>query len=435
MAWDFTTHPEVIRNRLRFASPENVYAALEEYGTHWQRFRFALGDPELERLLFEREDRLIDLGLARYGRSDDGVVARIYKRARDGSGDADYDRAIQLACLSNPVIVAVIDSRLLKDPTAEDGGELHRLAMEGDNVALGTLMRNPGARALLATVYSRSGVMKDIPEERWLKLVQCSIGNPALNRDDSNNDGPDHIAYRVREALRDLVASAPTTPDWVQALYQLLIELDPAKRWLFENEKAVLDALDRWKGIVVESPFDSAKDETGEYTGLPLADEFRCLIAALYGKVLVDKKLVPVGKPDSDDVALRCAYYGNAKMTPEEVAAAREKDGATLAFAALCNPDLTLSVQTRAEVEEIVSWDLERLREKRYAELKARYPRFDARPAYQVLRPDESEKSAASPEIQTLAALVTEQGSILRGLARTVLWGFIILGALVLWRR
>jgi hypothetical protein len=216
MAWDVTTPETVTRNRLRFSPPEHVYAALEDYGAYSIKERFFSGDPALEQALLDREDRLIDLGLARYGLSYDAVVPRLYKRAMDGSGDGDFDRAIRLSCLANPRIGAVLNSKMLIDAETPEKNELHRMAVEGDGEELTILMHNRGARYLLQTVYGRLAPLQDIPLDRWQMLVRYSAGNPGLNWDDTNNSGPDLIAWDLKKALRGLLGTAPTTSDWVR---------------------------------------------------------------------------------------------------------------------------------------------------------------------------------------------------------------------------
>jgi hypothetical protein len=53
---------------MRFASPGEVWAGIEEYGTWPRESRYsATTDAELEQVLFERNNRLIDLALAKSG--------------------------------------------------------------------------------------------------------------------------------------------------------------------------------------------------------------------------------------------------------------------------------------------------------------------------------------------------------------------------------
>jgi hypothetical protein len=62
-----------------------------------------------------------------------------------------------------------------------------------------------------------------------------------------------------------------------------------------------------------------------------MKDEFRCLIAALYGKEAgyARNKTVVL----DTDVALRCAFYGSAELTSKEMHKGRERDGAAFVFA------------------------------------------------------------------------------------------------------
>ncbi|SAL17475.1 hypothetical protein AWB68_00501 [Caballeronia choica] len=438
MAWDHTTNPVITRNRLRFSSPDAVYEALEQYGAYLRENQFRLGDEDLEQALAGRNAPLIDLALAKNARSH-SLVAQLYKRALAGSGDADYDRAIRLNCLSNRGVMGALYSKELIDPQSPAVNEGHRLALEGDEEELAILMSNPGIRGFLAAVYTRKDWLQDIPDERWRLLVLKSVGNPAINRDDTDSRNPDLLAWDLRKALRGLLGSAPAQPDWVLTLHQLLLELSPPRVWGFDSEQAVIDILERWKGITVKSEFGDREHE-GYFTPQPIAEEFRCLVAALYGSVLVDKKLVSVGKPDSDDVALRCAYYGNSAKTVEEMKAAYEKDGDIFTFGALFNNSVMLEPACRAELEAHLTRDTDWLRKKRYKQLQAEHDWFDPRPVSELLEIADTGAAESAvqenPELRALASQMTDLKTQIAGLSKVLVWGLIvILAILVFWRR
>jgi hypothetical protein len=53
----------------------------------------------------------------------------------------------------------------------------------------------------------------------------------------------------------------------------------------------------------------------GNFTSLTIAEEFRCLIGALYGREFANNKSIIHETANAPDVALRCAYYSNADLT------------------------------------------------------------------------------------------------------------------------
>lgn len=437
MAWDHTTNPVITRSRLRLSSPEHVYQALEEYGDCWRARPYVVEDERLERELVGRNDRLIDLALAKNA-STCSLVAQLYHRALTGTGDAEYDRALRLASLSNRYAVGMLNSDGLRGTEARTDSELYRLAMEGDIEELATLLRNPGSRDLLQAVYARAAPLDVIPDDRWRLLVSSSVNNPALNEEHDSDAGPDRHAWHLQKAVFTLLATAPAEPQWVTALHQLLLEVNPARARGPGSEQEVLDVLGRWENVKVMNQYRK-EEQAGRFTSLSLADEFRCLIAALYGRVFVDGKSVCAGQPDAADVALRCAYYGCTEMKVEAMQSAHEKDGDIFTFAALLNNNLLLQQDCRAELEGYLTGDMQWLYSKRCAQIQEQYHWFAARPLPESVALENAGSTEpvqpAHTQLQALSGQVTELKSRLSSLSRTLFWGLAIVLIAVIWHK
>ncbi|RQR65707.1 hypothetical protein DIE18_04450 [Burkholderia sp. Bp9125] len=437
MAWDRATNPVITRSRLRLSSPEHVYEALEAYGDYWRARPYTLVEDErLEQELAGRNDRLIDLALAKNA-SMCSLVAQLYQRALSGSDDAEYDRALRLASLSNRNAVGMLNSGALRGTEARTDSELYRLATEGDGDELATLLRNPGSRGLLRAVYAREEPLDVIPDERWRLLVSSSVGNPALNEDHDSNAGPDFLAWDVHKAVFALLATAPAEPQWVITLHQLLLEVNPARVRAPDSEQAVLDVLGRWKDLKVMNQYRK-EEQAGRFTSLSLAEEFRCLIAALYGRVFVDGKSVCVGQADAADVALRCAYYGCTEMKVAAMKSAHEKDGDIFTFAALLNNSVMLQQDCRTELEGYLHGDMQWLYSKRCAQIQEQYRWFAAHPLTESLAVEDTGSAEstgqAHTQFQALSVQVSDLKSSLASLSRTVFWGLAIVLVAIIWQ-
>jgi hypothetical protein len=83
----------------------------------------------------------------------------------------------------------------------------------------------------------------------------------------------------------------------------LLDSVDP--QYVAAPDK-IEDVLERWGSVVVNDYKENPAE--GLFTSAPLRDEFRCVIAALYGRAFIDNKSVILGSANATDVALRCAY-------------------------------------------------------------------------------------------------------------------------------
>jgi hypothetical protein len=105
--------------------------------------------------------------------------------------------------------------------TGIDREEFRRLAYEGDQDEVATLMSNPDRRSVLRDVYGRRAPLTDLPPERWLLLVGSSVGNPGLNTDESNEHGPDLLAWDIQKELFQLLCTAPVEEHWLRALHEL----------------------------------------------------------------------------------------------------------------------------------------------------------------------------------------------------------------------
>ncbi len=435
------THRAIRLARLKLSAPSEVYEALEAYGENASTGRFISWDTdeELELALEARADPLINLGLAKNA-SDTALVRRLYSRSRDGSGDTQYDKAVRLACLGN----TAAGNWLFASRTASlDKEEERRLALEGEDDEIKVWMQNPRAGAVLRNLYIRSEPFDSLPEDRWMFLVQASTGNPRLTLDESNNDGPDLLAWDIKKAVFRLLLEAPTNAHWLEVLYWLLLGLNKASATT-PGDGDLAKVLDRWVGVKVPQLFSSdAEERGGPYTDLTFAEEFRCLVASLYGRTFEQKVFVVQGALDDPDVARRCAYYGNAALNTEQIQEAFERDGKALSFAAINNDSIMLESKSRAVLECLLWGDLLRLYEGRCNELAKKWQRFNPKPVSED--PEEALSSSHEAEAPTAAVTTAREVAELKAavmglkgqlssLSTNTAWGLIVIGALLLWK-
>ncbi|QKM44059.1 hypothetical protein HI792_15885 [Ralstonia solanacearum] len=433
MAWDATTHRLITQARLKLAEPDVVYHALESYGQFLvARSRWDY-DKELENALLGRDNRLIDLALAKNAASDD-VVGGLYRRSLEGTSDPDYDKAVRLACLANQ---AAVNMLLPANSQGIDATELRRLALQGDSDELGALMRNPGRRNVLVAAYGRQGVFENIPDERWFHLVSNSVDNPGLNVDESNVYGPDFTAWDLQKAIVGLLQTAPVEPRWIYALYSLLLTLNPENARSLESKAAFQELLARWKAARVPKTLDKAVDAEGYYSTNTLVEEFCGVMAALYGHIFENRKFEQVGAFDSEDLVLRCAHYGRGEMSPEQMGQAWEKDGNLFALTALFNNQLLLKTSCRQRLEDFLPSDLQHVYARRCSQLQTKYKWFDPRPVTDGVKEEleESAPPADAAMVDRLSAQVVNMKEQVAALSKQIWWGAIILTGLVLWHR
>jgi hypothetical protein len=320
--------------RLSVASPEEVVLELKRIA---QQPRLELrGREPIEALLVERSHPLINLGLACYGTSEE-VFKALYKHGLEKPADvADerYKRGLRIGCLSNRSVPAA--HRVSDFPRRMIGPEeIERVLAAGDDAEAEALICNPlVSERLLEELYERTGAFATLDEERWLDLIYRSRKNERLITNEDDDFMPDMGHYGIHRAIFRLLEIAPVDIHWLRVLYGLLDHLDFRQVAHPETIKTVLS---RWAQL--DDKIDG-KPMEGYFTSLSIKDEFRCLIAALYGRTWSNNKSAVQGSLWAADVAMRCAYYGNAELSAIKMRAGYKRDRNVYVFAAMYNDNI-----------------------------------------------------------------------------------------------
>lgn len=162
-------------------------------------------------------------------------------------------------------------------------------------------------------------------------------------------------------------------------------------------------------------------------------EELRCLIGAIYGESYRGKSPTVLGSPDDEDVALRCSYYGNAKLTVNTLKAGYERDKEVFILAALMNDGMFNDRRLRQVFEEECLSGSWRYRyDRRLQQIKKRWPYFDTRPMaeWMVEQPKAEANELLRPHIEALQAVARKLGRI----AALLPWVVGVLAILALWR-
>jgi hypothetical protein len=174
----------------------------------------------------------------------------------------------------------------------------------------------------------------------------------------------------------------------------------------------------------------------GYYTALPLRDELRCFIAALYGRGFSNGKSILHGNRNASDVAVRCAYYGKGELTAKDIEAGIEKDGAVFTFAATLNERIHKRRDLRKLMEDEYLHDDDMIRRwlKYDEQIRRKWPNSIPTASVELAvgstdKPTDTVQSSIV-ELQMALATLTTRVSELRQLFIT---GAIILAALLIY--
>jgi hypothetical protein len=422
--------------RLLVSRSEDVFQELKTYAAQIKADWVSAVDEQLEKSLAARTDPLIDLGLACFG-SDTEIVGALYKKGLAPLStplDARYRKGLRIACLSNRSVPIV---HTIEFPVI-GSDEARRVLAEADQDEVEALVCNPyGNDKLLRALYERGEPFLQFDEERWRSLVVASRKNSRLVNKNDEEFAPDLSHLHIQRAIFNLLKIAPANGVWLRSLYYLLDSLDPQ---FVERPDKIDDVLERWRSVAVDDY--KGNPHEGLFTSAPLRDEFRCLVAALYGKAFrKDVGIVVHGSPNAPDVALRCGYYGNAKLTAKDMKEGHERDRDVFVFAGLFNDEVFLTPPLRKLLEErYLTGNLEARYRHRCEQLHKRYPNFDPQPTAEWMTQDAAEAeqkpivklSRWAATMDTRAAELAKQ---VEKIKQWLVWGFLIIGVLIMLRR
>lgn len=416
--------------RLMVAPPDMVFAELRAYSQEVQASPYTAASHTLETALATRDDPLIDLGLASYGSSYD-VVGGLYRKGKEpqvDDADGTSKQGLRLAVLANETIDAKgFLSRFPENTIGAD--EVAYVLKEADWTEAETLIRNPTvADDLLQALYQGDGAAAGMDEARRRELIMFTGYNKRLGNEEHYSDGPDMGHYRNHKAIFEMLGKVPTSRRWAECLRYLLDRLVPGKT---ANPDDITAVLDRWKvnDLGVE---DEPENMYYTDTGLPDREELRCLIGALYGKSY-KKNIVLHGTADDEDIARRCAFYGNGKLTVEAIKEGLEHDQAVFVLTAMLNDTILQDKKLRKVFEEdCLTGRWNHRYERRLEQIKAEWPHFDTRPIAEWMVDDEKEnvRYATQRQVEQLQVNLKE----IQKHAVYALWLFSALIAVVAWR-
>lgn len=385
--------------RLMISSPEVVYEGLKAYSADVHASPYTASNELLENSLAERDDPLIDLGLATFG-SNPELVGNLYRKGKEPGGDERHKQGLRLAVLGNETVNAKgIFSRFPGNTLGEE--EVAFVLKQAGWSEAETRLLNPEVSdEVLLALYRGVGVAEGLDDDRRRHLVTVTGSNPRLTTNNDNDDGPDMGHWDLHKAIFEMLETVPTSNWWASDLRYFLMRLDPSQVKRPDNIDA---ALERWQ--VDENGATEEPDKNDQYneTGLSNRMELRCVIAALYGESYGKKKVVIHGTAEDEDVARRCVYYGNASLDVKAIESGYEKDKNVFVFAAMMNDDIFLNKKTRKFFEEeCLNGGNSHRYKARCEQLHKRRKWFDPRPTAEWMVDDEAAKTRYATEQQVL---------------------------------
>ena len=286
---------------LSHANADTVFEWLREQKPYFD-FLGGRAD-EIEKVLIERNEPLINLGLALYARLTSDTALRLFRNC---------DATVKKAVLVGPSVLSYAFAGGGNWIDGETGVLKELLQSFDDNIELlHKLLSNKDLFSqILVNLYHRGTPFVVLTDEQWLTAIECTTSNPQLSR-------PSGYLERLEfppidhpcEAAWGLYKALPVNEESARILARLGEQLAPHGDHRVPHAPSDMDVRETIKRWKVEGD-----DEHGFFR--------KC--RAFLGRLLKDDEF-----KNSDDIALRQAYYGGAgwdTRKPEEVREAFEKD-------------------------------------------------------------------------------------------------------------
>ena len=303
------------------ANPEVVFEWLKEQKLN---FRYSSSREEIEKVLIERHEPLINLGLALYVELSGKTALRLFRNG---------DRTIKKAVLAGPSIKEGLNSwaaRLLSDAGALYG-DFKEILDSFDGELLEPALSNGSIPDhLLVSLYKKQEPFANLTDEQWLRAIWCTTSNPRLSTPyDGLMDFDLEMSYhQVFTAGWKLFETLPVNEVSATLLFHLGKSLLPYE----PHDMDVHATIKRW-----EKPDDA---------------HFAGCRYALAGLIPVSPEL-----KNSDDIALRESYYSRFTTSkPEEIKELYEKDYDKFVEVAIYNPSLYRNEEVREALGKCC-WD------------------------------------------------------------------------------
>ncbi|SIT48754.1 hypothetical protein BN2475_1130001 [Paraburkholderia ribeironis] len=359
MAWTPDESPAVTLGRLNVATPELVEQELAEMARCMVAEPAKTVLPEgLCTLLALRREPLIDLAIAHYG--DPQEAHATYMRSVAGTGDLIFDKAIRIAYLGNRT--GQFDGLLLSDD------ELRHLAVNGDKEEVSAACKNPTTQSVLLNLFWRSSLYEGVPLERINQLLKATSTNTFFRTPDWDLWSWGTIRHDIFRGLLRTIIDAPVDSSWALTIVMLLGEILPEDAPAADVDP--IAAMDRWRDANLRD--HRGAEEQGVFTGLPLAEEVRCLTAIVFCRRFDETTFKPWGALDDEDLARRCAFYATGKMPVEACEAALARDDEAAAAALIRNSAAMRDDATRRAIEEHCRGDMYNAYERMCERLRSR---------------------------------------------------------------
>lgn len=333
--------------RVAVGSPDSCHRLLTRLGEDLKDESASTAELVVYGTALRRNDPLIDLAVAQYSPKPSHVrhyFMRTLGRAPN-TLQRNYKLGLRLACLQNQRKFTGEG----RNPTTYlgKGGAAAFLKVATSDELLAIFTNRAIDEYLVEALYRRDKPFSDIAPGKWASMLIYCMDNPRLQQRRDTGEKTDTGHDRIHRAIWWFVEHAPFNDVLAQIILNTLARLNPEQVYL---PNAIEATLDRWGQFGLRK----ASKAENTLTGLSRQEELRCLIASLYGK---KTGALSDATESSPDIAHRCCYYANTRLTNKQIRAGYERDAGAFLLAAVGNVGILLDRDKSAVLEQYLGDD------------------------------------------------------------------------------
>jgi hypothetical protein len=356
MTWKNGYSDEALVAQIQIAPIESVAKIIEDYKGFLSKSHISIIGPyeansDFERAVFQRQNDYLNLLLASTV-TDAEIANELWELSESSSNlTIEYKESIKELLLSGHALQALLKEGrswghkndiakvCLVDLLCED--RLERQTVH--------ILKNPYAKEFLEDILLRQKDFSAIPDKNVPLFLRCIAENKALNKDQSDEHGPDLAHWGLEKAIHRIFETAPITLEWFRALSSLLYKLDPKSFSFYEFP--VKEFSDKWLSFKANG--GDKEESDGIYTLLTESQEFVSLFCAKFGHSLIQGKKLKVSNAiNLESVAEKSAFFGNEYLSTKDVEEALGSMDLNITYWLLFNDRVIINTDSRNLLRE-----------------------------------------------------------------------------------
>jgi hypothetical protein len=285
------------------------------------RWDHGFDNDSFELAIIKRNDRYLDIKIARGIRKIDHAHI-LWERATSSlsSGDLNYAKAVREALIVGKCGIQLItgDSFGFSSKLTEIGKSVFPDFDSSPTDLARAFFQSNNSKNVLSKFSINKAPFEKISNVYSLIAWNSIVNNPCINYDNSNEHGPDLVAWDMQKGIKNLLLTAPVNWHWLCILHSLVVNLNPSSHYFTKENFDIELFLKKWVQLDDTNPErdENLESEEGTYTTLTFRVEMVAILIAKFHikfESCVEFKNEEDAKVSQDELS-KAYYFG--KLSP-----------------------------------------------------------------------------------------------------------------------